>query len=71
MGWGEGTLEGHSEAVEGCFEDFRQRLMGVSLCSSDFRKLLLMLAIASGTQPTLKTSTRLLLVIASIEAVQY
>jgi galactonate dehydratase len=28
IGWGEATLEGHSEAVEGAFEDFRQRFIG-------------------------------------------
>jgi galactonate dehydratase len=28
VGWGEGTLEGHTEAVEGVFEEFRQRFIG-------------------------------------------
>lgn len=28
VGWGEGTLEGHAEAVEGAFEDFRERFIG-------------------------------------------
>ncbi|KAK9327380.1 enolase C-terminal domain-like protein [Lipomyces starkeyi] len=28
IGWGEATLEGHSEAVEGAFEDFRERFIG-------------------------------------------
>jgi galactonate dehydratase len=28
VGWGEATLEGHSEAVEGAFEDFRERFIG-------------------------------------------
>ncbi|KAF8888542.1 enolase C-terminal domain-like protein [Infundibulicybe gibba] len=27
-GWGEGTLEGHTEAVEGAFEDLRERFVG-------------------------------------------
>ncbi|EIN08310.1 enolase C-terminal domain-like protein [Punctularia strigosozonata HHB-11173 SS5] len=28
VGWGESTLEGHTEAVEGAFEDLRQRFVG-------------------------------------------
>jgi galactonate dehydratase len=28
VGWGEATLEGHSEAVEGAFVDFRERFVG-------------------------------------------
>ncbi|KAI5474652.1 hypothetical protein MNV49_002696 [Pseudohyphozyma bogoriensis] len=28
VGWGEATLEGQSEAVEGAFEDFRERFIG-------------------------------------------
>ncbi|KAM0754981.1 putative mandelate racemase/muconate lactonizing enzyme [Meredithblackwellia eburnea MCA 4105] len=28
VGWGEATLEGHSEAVEGAFADFRERFVG-------------------------------------------
>ncbi|GHJ84789.1 hypothetical protein NliqN6_1191 [Naganishia liquefaciens] len=28
VGWGEATLEGHSEAVEGAFADFRERFIG-------------------------------------------
>ncbi|KAJ9109755.1 hypothetical protein QFC19_001985 [Naganishia cerealis] len=28
VGWGEATLEGHSEAVEGAFVDFRERFIG-------------------------------------------
>ncbi|KAK9234038.1 enolase C-terminal domain-like protein [Lipomyces kononenkoae] len=28
VGWGEATLEGHTEAVEGAFEDFRERFIG-------------------------------------------
>ncbi|KAK9357232.1 enolase C-terminal domain-like protein [Lipomyces starkeyi] len=28
VGWGEATLEGHAEAVEGAFEDFRERFIG-------------------------------------------
>lgn len=28
VGWGECTLEGHVEAVEGAFEDFRERFIG-------------------------------------------
>ncbi|KAJ9125497.1 hypothetical protein QFC22_000458 [Naganishia vaughanmartiniae] len=28
VGWGEGTLEGHSEAVEGAFIDLRERFIG-------------------------------------------
>lgn len=28
VGWGEATLEGHSEAVEGAFEDFKERFIG-------------------------------------------
>lgn len=28
VGWGEGTLEGHSEAVEGAFVDLRERFIG-------------------------------------------
>ncbi|KAJ8100174.1 enolase C-terminal domain-like protein [Lipomyces tetrasporus] len=28
VGWGEATLEGHAEAVEGAFEDFKERFIG-------------------------------------------
>ena len=28
FGWGEGTLEGHTEAVEGAFEDLRELFIG-------------------------------------------
>lgn len=28
VGWGEGTLEGHTEAVEGAFQDLRERFLG-------------------------------------------
>jgi galactonate dehydratase len=28
VGWGEATLEGHSEAVEGAFADLRERFIG-------------------------------------------
>ncbi|KII87783.1 hypothetical protein PLICRDRAFT_54827 [Plicaturopsis crispa FD-325 SS-3] len=28
VGWGEGTLEGHTEAVEGAFADLRERVIG-------------------------------------------
>lgn len=28
VGWGEATLEGHSEAVEGAFKDFTDRFVG-------------------------------------------
>lgn len=28
VGWGEATLEGHSEAVEGAFADLRERFVG-------------------------------------------
>lgn len=28
VGWGEGTLEGHTEAVEGAFFDLRERFVG-------------------------------------------
>lgn len=28
-GWGEASLEGHSEAVEGCLEGFRGRVLGL------------------------------------------
>jgi len=28
VGWGEATLEGHSEAVEGAFVDLRERFVG-------------------------------------------
>jgi len=28
VGWGESTLEGHTEAVEGCLTHFSQRLIG-------------------------------------------
>ncbi|KAK7202374.1 hypothetical protein BZA70DRAFT_104084 [Myxozyma melibiosi] len=28
VGWGEATLEGHAEAVEGAYEDFRERFIG-------------------------------------------
>lgn len=28
VGWGEGTLEGHTEAVEGAYEDLRERFIG-------------------------------------------
>ena len=28
-GWGEATLEGHSQAVEGCLEDWAGRLVGM------------------------------------------
>ncbi|KAK9234585.1 enolase C-terminal domain-like protein [Lipomyces kononenkoae] len=28
VGWGEATLEGHTEAVEGAFEDFKERFIG-------------------------------------------
>lgn len=32
VGWGEGTLEGHTEAVEGAFQDLRERFVG---CDAD------------------------------------
>ncbi|ANB15727.1 enolase C-terminal domain-like protein [Sugiyamaella lignohabitans] len=28
VGWGEATLEGHGEAVEGAIEDFKERFIG-------------------------------------------
>lgn len=28
-GWGEATLEGHSQAVEGCLEAWAERLIGM------------------------------------------
>jgi galactonate dehydratase len=28
VGWGESTLAGHSEAVEGAFQDLRERFIG-------------------------------------------
>lgn len=28
VGWGEGTLEGHTEAVEGAYQEFRDRFIG-------------------------------------------
>lgn len=28
VGWGEATLEGHTEAVEAAFDDFRERFIG-------------------------------------------
>lgn len=28
IGWGEGTLEGHTEAVEGVYQEFRDRFIG-------------------------------------------
>jgi galactonate dehydratase len=28
VGWGEGTLEGHTEAVEGALQDLRERFFG-------------------------------------------
>lgn len=28
VGWGEGTLEGHTEAVEGVYQEFRDRFIG-------------------------------------------
>lgn len=28
VGWGEGTLEGHTEAIEGAFEDLKERFIG-------------------------------------------
>jgi galactonate dehydratase len=28
FGWGEASLEGHSEAVEGCLEAFKERFIG-------------------------------------------
>ena len=30
IGWGEGTLEGHTEAVEGVFEEFKHRFIGAN-----------------------------------------
>ncbi|KAJ7598946.1 enolase C-terminal domain-like protein [Mycena floridula] len=30
VGWGEGTLEGHTEAVEGAFQDVRERFVGAN-----------------------------------------
>lgn len=29
VGWGEASLEGHSEAVEGCLEGFAERFTGM------------------------------------------
>lgn len=29
FGWGESSLEGHTEAVEGCLDAFIQRFMGM------------------------------------------
>jgi galactonate dehydratase len=29
VGWGEASLEGHSEAVEGCLDAFRERFVGM------------------------------------------
>lgn len=28
VGWGEGTLEGHTEAVEGAYKDLREKFLG-------------------------------------------
>lgn len=28
VGWGEGTLEGHTEAVEGAYKDLREKFVG-------------------------------------------
>lgn len=28
MGWGEGTLEGHTEAIEGAYQDLIERFTG-------------------------------------------
>ena len=28
VGWGEGTLEGHTEAIEGAFKDLAERFIG-------------------------------------------
>jgi galactonate dehydratase len=28
-GWGEASLEGHSEAVEGCLDAYREQLVGM------------------------------------------
>lgn len=30
VGWGEATLEGHTEAVEGAYEDLRERFVGAN-----------------------------------------
>lgn len=29
VGWGEASLEGHSQAVEGCLDAYRDRILGV------------------------------------------
>ena len=29
VGWGEASLEGHSQAVEGCLDAYRERILGV------------------------------------------
>lgn len=29
VGWGEASLEGHTEAVEGCLDAFRDRFVGM------------------------------------------
>lgn len=29
VGWGEASLEGHSQAVEGCLEAYRDRILGL------------------------------------------
>ena len=30
VGWGEASLEGHSEAVEGCLDAYRDRILGLN-----------------------------------------
>jgi galactonate dehydratase len=29
VGWGEASLEGHSQAVEGCLDTYRNRIVGM------------------------------------------
>lgn len=29
VGWGEASLEGHSQAVEGCLNAYRERILGM------------------------------------------
>lgn len=30
VGWGEASLEGHSQAVEGCLDAYRDRILGLN-----------------------------------------
>lgn len=66
-GWGEASLEGHSEAVEGCLDAFADRFVGMD---AEYARLVHTYALLTGCLVRLSTSGKMVIEWASIEAVQ-